>query len=151
MTTNAIRNSVLLVSVLLVEDDSLVASSLARMLRLKKYDVSICPDPKKALELCDKRQFDLIITDQKMPVMTGTEFAAIAKDRQPNARTLLISGYIDEKDAAAALENDHINRFVSKPWHNEDILSIVESELQIGSTLLTKKMIEPESILLEAS
>jgi len=151
MTTNAIRNSVLLVSVLLVEDDSLVASSLARMLRLKKFDVSICPDPKKALELCDKRQFDLIITDQKMPVMTGTEFAAIAKDRQPNARTLLISGYIDEKDAAAALENDHINRFVSKPWHNEDILSIVESELQIGSTLLTKKMIEPESILLKAS
>ena len=64
---------------------------------------------------------------------------------------LLISGYIDEKDAAAALENDHINRFVSKPWHNEDILSIVESELQIGSTLLTEKMIDPESILLEAS
>ena len=151
MTTNAIRNSVLLVSVLLVEDDSLVASSLARMLRLKKFDVSICPDPKKALELCDKRQFDLIITDQKMPVMTGTEFAAIAKDRQPNACTLLISGYIGEKDAAAALENDHINRFVSKPWHNEDILSIVESELQIGSTLLTEKMIEPEFILLEAS
>ena len=151
MTTKAIRNSVLLVSVLLVEDDSLVARTLARMLRLKKFDVSICPDPKKALELCDKRQFDLIITDQKMPVMTGTEFAAIAKDKQPKARTLLISGYINEKEAAAAIENEHINRFVAKPWHNEDILSIVESELQIGDTILSEKKIDSEPILLNAS
>ena len=120
-------------------------------LRLKKFDVSICPDPKKALELCDKRQFDLIITDQKMPVMTGTEFAAIAKDKQPKARTLLISGYINEKEAAAAIENEHINRFVAKSWHNEDILSIVESELQIGDTILSEKKIDSEPILLNAS
>jgi response regulator RpfG family c-di-GMP phosphodiesterase len=86
-----------------------------------------------------------------MPVMTGTEFAAIAKDKQPKARTLLISGYINEKEAAAAIENEHINRFVAKPWHNEDILSIVESELQIGDTILSEKKIDSEPILLNAS
>jgi len=49
-------------AILLVEDDRLVGRSLARMLHSKKLDVSICSDPVAALALCEKRQFDLIIT-----------------------------------------------------------------------------------------
>lgn len=116
-------------SILLLEDDALVAKSLARMLRLKKFDVSICPDPNTALELCSKRKFDLIITDQMMPVMKGTEFVELAKAMQPDAHTLLISGYIGKDKAEEALRSDHIQKFVSKPWHNEDIINIVENEL----------------------
>lgn len=116
-------------SILLLEDDALVARSLARMLRLKKFDVSICPDPKTALDLCDKRKFDLIITDQMMPIMHGTEFAALAKAKQPQAQTLLISGYINDDMAEEALRSGHIQKFVSKPWHNDDIINIVENEL----------------------
>ena len=119
-------------SILILEDDTLVARSLARMLRLEKFDVSICPDPNTALALCSKRQFDLIITDQMMPVMNGTEFAALAKVKQPNAHTLLISGYIDTDKADKALENGSIQKFIPKPWSNEDILNIVEKEIQLS-------------------
>ncbi len=119
-------------SILILEDDTLVARSLARMLRLEKFDVSICPDPNTALALCSKRQFDLIITDQMMPVMNGTEFAALAKVKQPNAHTLLISGYINSDKANEALKSENIQKFVSKPWHNKDILNIVESEIELS-------------------
>ncbi len=119
-------------SILIVEDDALVASSLARMLRLKLYDVSICPDPNAALALCSRRIFDLIITDQMMPIMNGTEFAALAKAMQPNVHMLLISGYIDTDKADKALENGSIQKFIPKPWNNEDILNIVEKEIQLS-------------------
>jgi DNA-binding NtrC family response regulator len=119
-------------SILIVEDDALVATSLARMLRLEKFDVSICPDPNTALALCSKRQFDLIITDQMMPVMKGTEFAVLAKVKQPNAHTLLISGYINSDKANEALKSGHIQKFISKPWHNKDILNMIESEIELS-------------------
>jgi CheY-like chemotaxis protein len=106
-------------TILLVDDDSLVANSLARLLRTKGYDVSICPDPKAALVICKKRTFDLIITDQHMPVMYGTEFAQQAKKLQPAARIILISSYSDFEQ-------------VLKPWDNSNLLKVVDEQLQLS-------------------
>ena len=106
-------------TILLVDDDSLVANSLARLLRTKGYDVSMCPDPKAALVICKKRTFDLIITDQHMPVMYGTEFAQQAKKLQPAARIILISSYSDFEQ-------------VLKPWDNSDLLKVVDEQLQLS-------------------
>ncbi|MCG8415073.1 MAG: response regulator [Pseudomonadales bacterium] len=119
-------------SVLLIDDDSLVANSLARMLRSKQFDVSICPDPKSALAFCDRMKFDLIITDQRMPVMTGTEFAAEVKDKQPQARCIRISGYSDGASVRDAFNKEHIHRHVSKPWDNSYLLKVVDEQIQLG-------------------
>ncbi len=124
------------VSILLIDDDRLVANSLARMLRGKLYDVSVCPDPKLALSFCEKMKFDLIITDQRMPVMDGTDFAAMAKELQPEARVILISGYSDHDRVVEALNNEVIHRHVAKPWDNKQLLRIVEDELIMGGDLL---------------
>ena len=119
-------------SILLIDDDSLVANSLARMLRSKHLDVSICPDPKSALAFCDRMKFDLIITDQRMPVMTGTEFAAEVKDKQPQARCILISGYSDCASVIDAFNKEHIHQHVSKPWDNSYLLKVVDEQIQLG-------------------
>ena len=119
-------------TILLVDDDSLVANSLARLLRRKGYDVSICPDPKAALIMCEKRTFDLIITDQRMPVMCGTEFALQAKQLQPAARVILISGYSDHKQVIKAFNMEAINEHVLKPWDNNDLLKVVDEQLQLS-------------------
>lgn len=121
-------------SILLVDDDSLVANALARMLRARNYDVSISPDPKSALERCGKMEFKLIITDQRMPVMYGTEFAAMVKPLQPNARIMLISGYCNQDQASEALDLEAIDRLVLKPWDNAELLSAIEEELRAGVT-----------------
>lgn len=118
-------------TILLVDDDSLVANSLGRLLRAKGYDVSICPDPKAALVMCKKRSFDLIITDQRMPVMYGTEFALEAKKIQPAARIILISGYSDHQKVIDAFNMDAINQHVLKPWDNHELLKVVDEQLQL--------------------
>lgn len=119
-------------SILLIDDDKLVANSLARMLRGKRYDVSICPDPAQALMFCDKMQFDLIITDQRMPVMNGTEFAVLASQKQPQARVILISGYSDHDSVSAAMDHNVVHYYVPKPWDNQQLLAIVDEQIQIG-------------------
>jgi len=119
-------------TILLVDDDTLVANSLGRLLRAKGYDVSICPDPKAALAMCKKRTFDLIITDQRMPVMYGTEFAHEAKKIQPAARVILISGYSDHQKVIDAFNMDAINQHVLKPWDNHELLKVVDEQLQLS-------------------
>ncbi|MFT4888792.1 MAG: DNA-binding NtrC family response regulator [Pseudohongiellaceae bacterium] len=123
-------------SILLVEDDTFVGRSLARMLHSKKLDVSICADPVAALALCDTRKFDLIITDQRLPVMNGTELAMLVRKKQPTVRILLISGYSDRELVAKAIDNGAVDRFFSKPWDNAEILSIVEEELSKTENLM---------------
>lgn len=123
-------------SILLVEDDTLVGRSLARMLHSKKLDVSICADPVAALALCDKRKFDLIITDQRLPVMSGTELALLARKKQPTVRIMLISGYSDRELVAKAIDNGAVDKFFSKPWDNSEILSIVQEELSKTVSLM---------------
>lgn len=118
------------ISILLIDDDLLVANSLARMLRHRNYDVSICPDPQSALTFCDKMKFDLIITDQRMPVMNGTDFAVLAKARQPWVRVLLISGYSDEEKVEQALSGGYIHQHVRKPWDNLQLLALIEEQLE---------------------
>ncbi|MFT4815738.1 MAG: two-component system response regulator HupR/HoxA [Pseudohongiellaceae bacterium] len=120
-------------SILLLDDDILVVNSLARVLRYNKYDVSICRDPIAAVSLCEKMQFDLIITDQRMPVMTGIEFASKVRGQQPGARIVLISGYNDYVRVIEAFNSETIHRFVFKPWSNEDFMDIVQEQLEVAT------------------
>ncbi len=126
-------------SIMIIDDDSLVANSLARMLRRKNYDVSVCPDPKSALVFCERMTFDLIITDQRMPVMNGTEFAALAKPSQPHARVILISGYSDSAKVIEAFNNKTIHQHVCKPWDNDELMRVIEDQLKIGEEKLEEE------------
>ncbi len=119
-------------SILLVDDDSLVANSLARMLRAKRYNVSICHDPARALAFCDKFQFDLIITDQRMPLMDGTEFARLARRKQPYTRVVLISGYSDTCKVEEACDSGVVHHYVSKPWDNTKLIEVIDEQLLIA-------------------
>lgn len=116
-------------SILLIDDDMLVATSLARLLRRNNFEVSLCPDPKSALNFCKKIKFDLIITDQRMPVMDGTEFAEKVNKLQPQVRIILISGYSDKEKVRIAHDKHYIHKFVSKPWENNELVSIIKKEI----------------------
>lgn len=135
------------ISVLLVDDDEFITSSLARMLKHKQFDVSRCPDPVMALRFCEARQFDLIITDQRMPVMSGIDFAGLAKQKQPRARVILISGYCDDERIADALSCDVVHVYVRKPWDNEDLLKIIMEQAEISAEAKLEEALRKQSKL----
>jgi response regulator RpfG family c-di-GMP phosphodiesterase len=119
-------------TILIVDDDTLVLHSLKRLLKSRGYDVSIACNPTSALALCAKYKFDLIISDQKMPVMKGTEFARKAVELQPQTRIILISGYSNKSDVACAFNENVIHKYVKKPWDNGELLAFIVEQLCIA-------------------
>lgn len=117
--------------ILIVDDDDHVLKSLARLLRSKKYSIDCCSDPHEALMQCSLQKFDLIISDQRMPDMEGTELFAQITQSFPHTRRILISGYSDFASVTDAFNDDIIHKFIIKPWDNEALKLLVAEQLKL--------------------
>jgi len=139
-------------SLLLLDDDENVLKSLSRLLRSEGYAVSQFSDPKEALIQCTARKFDLIISDQRMPGMDGTEFFSRIAPLHPHSRRVLISGYSDFEAVTDAFNDNIIHRFVVKPWDNDQLKTLIAeqlSEYKEGEESEPETKIEPNSLVPE--
>lgn len=102
-------------AVLIVDDDPNVISSLARSLR-DRFTVFTATDAETALQILKQQSVAVILTDQRMPAMSGVELLARARELQPDARGFIISGYTDPAALAAALNLGSVHGFMAKPW-----------------------------------
>lgn len=102
-------------AILIVDDDPNVPSSLARSLR-DRFTIFTATDPEAALQLLQQQPVAIILTDQRMPKMSGVELLARARELQPDARGFIISGYIDPDALIEALNLGSVHGFVNKPW-----------------------------------
>jgi len=106
--------------VLVVDDEPRIVSSLVRALRREGYELLTAERPEDALRLVDERAIDCVLSDYKMPAMTGTElFERIAK-RQPNAARVLLTGWPEEIDRGA-LARLGVHAVLQKPWDDSDL------------------------------
>lgn len=118
---------------LIVDDDDYVLKSLVRLLRSPDYDISCYHDPEEALVQCGLQKFDLILSDQKMPNMEGTEFFTHIAQLFPQTRRILISGYSDFSSVTEAFNEEIIHKFVIKPWDNDSLKNLIADQLKLGS------------------
>ena len=118
-------------SILVIDDDDFVLKSLSRLLRADDLAVSCYSDPMDALIQCTTRSFDLILSDQRMPGMTGTEFFAQVAELYPDTRRLLISGYSDFESVTDAFNDGIIHKFIVKPWNNQQLKSLIRQQLEL--------------------
>ncbi len=102
-------------AILIVDDDPRVTSSLARSLR-DRFTVFTATDAESALRILERQPVAVIVTDQRMPQMTGVELLARARELQPDARGFIISGYTDPEALAEALNLGSVHGFMAKPW-----------------------------------
>jgi two-component system probable response regulator PhcQ len=121
---------------MVVDDDPNVLSALRRSLarpgdtRHGEYQVELFEAPQRALEQLKSRPFDLILSDYRMPGMDGVKFLTTAREVQPDAIRLILSGYADLNGLVAAINEAQIFRFLAKPWHEYDLLSAVSQALE---------------------
>jgi two-component system response regulator PilR (NtrC family) len=116
--------------ILVVDDDSGVRELTEIMLQQEGHEVTSTPEPIKAVDLCRKTDFDLIITDLKMPKMNGIEFLKKIKDQKPDATVILITAFASPETALSAMK-EHAYDYVEKgkDWQDE-LKRIVRSALQ---------------------
>lgn len=130
-------------SVLCVDDEPNILSSLRRLFRGAGLDVQVANGGAAGLEVLQTRSFDVVISDMRMPEMDGTEFLEKVRARWPDTVRLLLTGYSEVSSIVGAINRGEIYRYVSKPWDDNDIVLIVRQAIE-------RKQLEMEKQRLEA-
>jgi DNA-binding NtrC family response regulator len=119
--------------VLCVDDEPNILRSLHWMLH-KEFDVMTAPDGLSGLEMLRKHDFDVIVSDQRMPGMMGSEFLREASKIAPRAMRILLTGYSDLQAILRSVNEGEVFRFVNKPWSNEELTKTVTEAATIAKT-----------------
>ncbi len=107
--------------ILLVDDEESILRSLRRLLRRENYEVITAgsgPDALTAMEECPA---ELIVSDQRMPGMTGTELLGEVRSRWPDTIRVILSGYSEINAIIDAVNDGEIYKYITKPWNDEEL------------------------------
>ena len=115
-------------TLLVVDDEARILSALRRSLRREGWRILTASTPDEALRMLDEEPIDAVLSDHKMPHMSGLEVLEVAARRRPNAVRILISGWPDEIPAErlAALG---VRALVPKPWDDAELKRILRAAL----------------------
>jgi|GEM_PF-1238296 len=108
-------------TLLLVDDEANILRALSRCLRRDGYRILTASSPTEAFSLLAQNDVQVIISDQRMPEMTGTEFFSRVKEMYPLTVRLVLSGYTDLKSVTDAVNKGSIYRFLTKPWDEKEL------------------------------
>lgn len=106
-------------TILVVDDDVNNLAALKRALRLDGYRILMATSGQDALELLALNAIQVVVTDQHMPHMSGTDFLAIVKELYPDIMRLIMTGSQDLEIAADSINRGAIFKFIKKPWADE--------------------------------
>ena len=119
------------VSVLFVDDETSILHSLRRRFRKTGWHISTAENGMDGLEIMKQRRIDVVVSDMKMPEMSGAEFLTEVADTYPKTVRILMTGYADIESAAEAINKGRIFGYISKPWNDEDLQKTIERGLEI--------------------
>ena len=111
-------------SILLVDDEPEILFSLRGLLR-KEFELYTAASGAAALEILHQHPVHVIMTDQRMPQMTGVELLRRAKGDCPEAIRIVFTGYADIKGVVDAINQGEIYRYLTKPWDPDELLAVL--------------------------
>jgi DNA-binding NtrC family response regulator len=115
-------------SIVLVDDEEMVITSLRALLQLETgHDIHCFTDPAEAVKFLENNLADVCVSDYLMPGMNGIQFLSRAKELQPEASRVLLTGHADKKSAIAAINQVALFQYVEKPWDNAQLLLVIQS------------------------
>jgi len=117
-----------------VDDEERILTALRSLFR-QRYHVFCTTDGYKALEFIKKYQMHVIISDQRMPAMLGVELLRQSREISPRSVRILLTGYSDLAAIVGSINEGEIYRFISKPWDNRALQTIVAEAVTIGLEL----------------
>jgi len=116
--------------VLCVDDEENILHSLKRLLRKEDYRLLTASSGAEGLKILEENDVQVVIADQRMPQMSGTDFLAIVKKRNPEAIRIILSGYTDVDSITESVNKGHIYKFLLKPWNDESLKIEISQALE---------------------
>ncbi len=113
-------------TLLLVDDEPNIVSALRRLFRREGYRIVTASSGAEGLQRMAEYEVDVVLSDQRMPGMTGVEFLRRAKDLYPDTVRMVLSGYTELQSITDAVNEGAIYRFLTKPWDDERLIVHVQ-------------------------
>jgi len=142
------------IRILFVDDEERILRSLALQFR-RQYQVLTESDPRRALERLRSEPVHILVSDQRMPGMSGAELLAQAREIAPETLRILLTGYSDLDAAVEALNSGGIFRYLTKPWDQQEMAFTLRQAAEIAArqaqapvTASTSQLAEPLKVLL---
>lgn len=112
--------------VLFVDDEENIRNVLRRLFRKAPWESTYVASGEEALELfASPRRFDVVVTDQRMPGMSGVDLLKRLRAEHPRVVRMVLSSYTDVETVLGAINDGHVYKFVTKPWRNEVLYQTV--------------------------
>lgn len=115
--------------VLLVDDEAGVIKAISRLLADEPYDIVTAKSGREALGLMATTAIDVIISDERMPGMSGVELLEAVSRIHPQTIRIILTGHADTGLVFQAINDGKIYRFLSKPWDDRELLAIVRQAM----------------------
>lgn len=112
-------------TLLLVDDEPDLLLSLQGLLR-QEFQLHIANDGPAALEIIRAHTIQIVMSDQRMPGMSGDELLAQIAEQSPNTVRILLTGYADIQDVIRALNTGGLFRYLTKPWDLDELMNVLQ-------------------------
>jgi diguanylate cyclase (GGDEF)-like protein/PAS domain S-box-containing protein len=117
-------------TLLLVDDEPNILSALKRLLRRDGHLILTANSGPEGLAVLAEHKVDIIISDQRMPGMTGVEFLRAAKVNHPDTIRIVLSGYTELQSVTDAINEGAIYRFLTKPWEDHQLREHIQKAFE---------------------
>lgn len=118
------------INILYVDDEENNLVSFKATFRIK-YNVSIAIGAEEAMTILDSKPIEIIITDQRMPNITGVEFLEKVIQKYTDPMRILLTGYADMTAVIDAVNKGKIFHYLSKPWNEEELDMTIERAYEV--------------------
>ena len=109
-------------TLLFVDDEPNVLKSLHRIFRKENYEILLAPNAAEALRFfAEGRRIHLVISDHRMPGMTGAELLKHIKEQSPDTIRIMLTGHADVHAVMGAINEGAVYKFITKPWNDDDL------------------------------
>ena len=108
-------------TVLFVDDEVNILKALQRLLRNEPMNVLTASHPEQAIDLLEREEAQVVVTDQRMPEMSGVDMLSTIRERNPNIVRMMLTGYTEMNIAVEAINRGEIFRLITKPWNDDEL------------------------------
>ena len=129
-------------TVLCVDDEKSILNSLKRLLRREGYRLLMANTSADGLKLLRENDVHLVICDQRMPEMSGTDFMVKVKEEYPDTVRIILTGYTDVDAITESINKGNIYKFFLKPWNDDNLKMEVRKALEQYNLVQANKKLQ---------
>jgi len=117
-------------TVLFVDDEPNILKSVQRLLRQEDMDVLCASTGEEALEILGQTPAQVVVTDQRMPEMSGVDLLSAVRERHPEIIRMMLTGFTEIKVAVEAINRGEIYRLITKPWNDDELRATIRQAFE---------------------